>query len=446
MDRISMERIQMKSYDIAVVGGGPAGCMAAIKASEAGKKVVLLERNPEIGRKILLTGNGRCNLTNNSSLTGLIDRFGRRGSFFRSAFSSFTITDLVNFFQESGLEVKEEDGGRIFPITNRSQSVIDVLRAQLKKHKVTIIYNYRVKELRKMDGYFQLSNKTEDKKDHTNKQHFGPDSEQYISPDDDLIQATRVILSTGGASYPKTGSTGDGYGLAQKLGHNITPLKPGLVPLKIKENWALSLQGVVLKKVGLTFRHGKQGKIKGEGDILFTHFGVSGPTLLDLSQDVVKILDKEAEVKLYLDLMPTVPREQLEDILLSDFKKHSKRDLQNYLRSYLPLGFIKTFMEVVDIDPHKKLNQVNRKERLKLADNIKGLKITVSGHLPLSRAMVTCGGVSKNEIDPQTMESRLIPGLYLAGEIIAGCAPSGGYNLQQAFSTGFLAGASAIID
>jgi hypothetical protein len=428
----------MEIYDIAVVGGGPAGCMAAIHASARGKKVVLLERNPDIGRKILLTGNGRCNLTNNSDLPVFIEKFGRRGSFFRSAFSRFNGTDLMNFFEEAGLELKEEAGGRIFPITNSSQSVIDVLRAQLKKFKVTIIHNYRVGELSKMEDYFQLSR---EKREGEHNQKRSP--RHPHPPASDLIQATRVILSTGGASYPQTGSTGDGYRLADEIGHHIKPLQPGLVPLKIKEGWARSLQGVVLKEVGVTFRHGKQGKIKGEGDILFTHFGVSGPTILDLSQKVVKIMEKKDKVMLLLDLKPRVTREELEEMLLADFKKHSKRDLQNYLRIHLPPGFIKNFLEVVDIDPHKKLNQVDREGRIKLLDNIKGLRLKVNGYLPLSKAMVTCGGVSKKEINPDTMESRLVPGLYLAGEIIAGCATSGGYNLQQAFSTGYVAGASA---
>jgi hypothetical protein len=432
-----MNRVQ-EAYDIAVVGGGPAGCMAAIQASASGKKVVLLERNPDIGRKILLTGNGRCNLTNNSSLPALIEKFGRRGSFYRSAFSSFTSKDLVNFFQKSGLEVKEEDGGRIFPITDRAQSVINVLRALLRKQKVEVIYNYRVQGLEKLEGCFRIL------------KGMGDDDEwkdqlvkKAIQSSNDLIHASQVILATGGASYPQTGSTGHGYLLAQGLGHHIKPLQPGLVPLKTKEEWTRSLQGVVLKKVGLTFRHGKQGKIKDEGDILFTHFGVSGPTLLDLSQEVVLVLDKEKEVNLFLDLKPTTTWKELEEILLADFKKQSKKDLQNYLRSYLPPSFIKVFLEVVELDPHKKLNQVHRKERIKLVDNLKGLKLTINGHLPLSKAMVTCGGVSKREINPDTMESRLVPGLYLSGEMIAGCAGSGGYNLQQAFSTGFLAGKSA---
>jgi len=428
--------MEMKDrYHIAVVGGGPAGCMAAIKASTAGEKVVLLEKNPDIGRKILLTGNGRCNLTNNSSLSVLLEKFGRRGSFFRTAFSTFTSNDLVSFFNKAGLKVKEEDGGRIFPITDRSQSVNDVLLDQLKKGKVKIIYNYPVQELKKEDGYFQI--KKAKNSGMKNKQ------KKLIPPISDVILASRVILSTGGVSYPKTGSTGDGYQLARDLGHHITPLKPGLVPLKIKEDWTRSLQGVVLKEVGLTFRHGKQGRIKGEGDVLFTHYGVSGPTILDLSQDVVKVLDREVEVKLFLDLIPTVTREKMEGILLADLKKHGKKDLQNYLRRYLPLGFIKPFLEEMAIDSNKKLNQIHRRERITLLDNIKNLKLTVNGSLPLVKAMVTCGGISRREINPETMESRLVPGLYLAGEIIAGCATSGGYNLQQAFSTGFLAGKGA---
>jgi predicted flavoprotein YhiN len=426
--------------------------MAAIQASLSDKKVVLLERNPEIGRKILITGNGRCNLTNNSPTPVFIKNFGRKGSFYRSAFISFTSADLVKFFVEAGLKLKEEDKGRIFPITDRSQSVIDVLRAQLKKQKVRVLCNYQVKELKKLDGSFQLSKGVQGKngKKHHEKHppDYPPDDnikniKNYTPNKNDIIRASRVILSTGGASYPQTGSSGDGYQMAENLNHTITPLKPGLVPLTIKEKWPLAMQGLVLKEVVLTVKHGKKGKIKVAGDLLFTHFGVSGPTLLDSSQEIVKILDKEGEVRLYVDLMPQRTREQIEERLRYDFKKYSKRDIQNYLRFHLPPGFIKALLEFLDIDQHKKLNQISRQERIKLLDNIKSLKLTVDGHLPLAKAMVTCGGISKKEIDPQTMESRLVQGLYLAGEIITGCAPSGGYNLQQAFSTGFLAGRSA---
>ncbi|MDD1763552.1 MAG: NAD(P)/FAD-dependent oxidoreductase [Methanobacteriaceae archaeon] len=435
----------MEIYDVAVVGGGAAGCMAAIQARFSDKKVVLLERNPEIGRKILITGNGRCNLTNNSPTPVFIRKFGRRGSFYRSAFLSFTSADLVKFFMEAGLKLKEEDKGRIFPISDRSQSVIDILRAQLKKRKVQVLCNYRVKELKKQDGYFQLSKEVEGKNGNKHHKKHPPDDSIKNDPsnESEIIRASRVILSTGGASYPQTGSSGDGYQLAENLNHTITPLKPGLVPLTIKERWPIAMQGLILKEVALTVKHGKKGKIKVAGDLLFTHFGVSGPTLLDLSQEIVKILDKEGEVKLFVDLMPQRTREQIEEKLLYDFKKYSKRDIQNYLRFHLPPGFIKALLEFLDIDQHKKLNQIGRQERIKLLDNIKSLKLTVDGYMPLSKAMVTCGGISKKEIDPQTMESRLVQGLYLAGEIITGCAPSGGYNLQQAFSTGFLAGRSA---
>ncbi|MDP3065891.1 MAG: NAD(P)/FAD-dependent oxidoreductase [Methanobacteriaceae archaeon] len=426
----------MKIYDIAVVGAGAAGLMAAIQASASGKSVILLEKNSDIGRKILITGNGRCNLTNNAPLDVFLRKFGKHGSFFRTAFTAFSNHDLMQFFKTQGLNLKVESNHRVFPVTDRSQSVLDVLKNRIKENRVKIIYNCRVMELKKFDKYFELHNQIPG--DGPGHHH---QSKDIIHAE--AIKASRVILSTGGASYPKTGSTGDGYHITEYLNHTITPLKPGLVPLKVQEEWPRSLKGVVLTDVTMTFKYGTKRKIKKKGDLLFTHFGISGPALLDLSRELVDIIHEEGEVKLSIDLMPHLSLDDLEELLLSEFKEYHKKDIQNYLRFQLPTSFVKPLLNLLDIDPHKKLNQISKKERFKLLENIKTLSLTINGHLPLSKAMITCGGVSKKEIDPQTMESRVLKGLYITGEIIEGCAPSGGYNLQQAFSTGFLAGESA---
>ncbi len=410
----------MKVHDIAVIGAGPAGCIAAIKGAQLGKNVVLLERNDEIGKKLLLTGNGRCNITNTSTLNIFLEKFGKRGSFYRDAFSKFSNYDLMDFFKTHGLELKEEEEGRIFPKTEKAESVKDVLEKVLDESKVKIIYNYRMKHLQKMSNIFKIS-----------------------STENEVINAKNVIIATGGVSYQFTGSTGDGLTVAELLGHQITELKPGVVPLKVREKWVRQLKGVTLENVGLKIGYGGKSITLNGGNILLTHFGISGPVILDMSYDIIELVSKHGDLKLYVDFKPQTDENSLQNLLMRDFQNNSKKSIKNYLKYHLPNRTIEPVLKTLSIDPGKKLNQITKKERLQLQKTLKALPITITGYLNINKAMVTCGGISKKDINPRTMESKLVNGLYFAGEIIAGCGRTGGYNLQQAFSTGYVAGESA---
>lgn len=409
--------------DIAVVGAGPAGMLAAIRAAALEKRVVLIERNKTPGRKLLLTGQGRCNLTNTSDIETFIAQFGRQGGFFRPAFSAFFHRELMNFFQERGLALKAERQGRVFPVTDAAGSIVQVLKQYLAEHKVRLWSNRRLVHLGCQGGLFQLE--MEDK---------------------ERLAAHKVILATGGASYQATGSSGDGFRLAEKLGHTVVPLKPALVPLKTKEQWVKKVQGLALKNIRLIFKYG-QTKITSEiGEMMFTHFGISGPLVLDLSGRIVAALEAHKEIELWIDLKPALTAQQLDSRLLKEFSAGRKMQLKNLLKGFLPKRLIGVFLELAAVAPQKLVNQLSRKERQAVAGLFKGLPLTITGALALEEAMVTNGGISTAEINPRTMESKLVPGLYFAGEIIDGCAPSGGYNLQQAFSTGYLAGEKAAAD
>ncbi|MDD5173670.1 MAG: NAD(P)/FAD-dependent oxidoreductase [Candidatus Omnitrophota bacterium] len=409
----------MNSYDIAVIGAGAAGSVAAIRAGQLGKRVVLLEKNELIGRKMLMTGRGRCNLTNSGKLDTFIEKFGRPGQFLRNAFYAFSNEDVMDFFKSRGLELKSERQGRVFPVTDNARSVTQVLEKCLEENKVDVIYKVHTKKLRR-------------------------DGEEFIlDTPRGAIAVKKIILATGGASYKDTGSAGDGFYIAQELGHTILPLAPGLVPLKTKESWVKEVQGLTLKNVRLLFVAGKR-KIRSDvGELLFTHFGVSGPLILDLSADIVSLLSEEKDMRLLIDLKPGIDSGEMEDKLLREVREHGGREIKTMLAGMLPLKLAPLILRLAEIDLHKKVHQMNKDDRRKLARILKELPLTVTGSLALEEAMVTCGGVSIREINPRTMESRIVPGLYFAGEVIEGGAPSGGYNLQQAFSTGYLAGESA---
>lgn len=410
----------MKIFDIAVIGAGPAGCMAAIRGAQLGKKVILLEKNDQIGRKLLLTGHGRCNLTNIASIKVFLENFGKSGTFYREVFNKFSNQDLMDFFASNDLELTVQEEGRVFPITEKSKSVVEVLKKVLEKCQVKVVYNYRLIHLQKHLKIFNLS-----------------------STENQLINALNVIIATGGASYQITGSTGDGFTLAKSLGHHITELTPGGVPLLVGEEWVHELKGVTLDDIGLNIKY--DGKIRSlpRGSLLFTHFGISGPVILDMSQTIVEIMDIYDDLKLYIDFKPGMEEKAVGVRLIEDFKNYSKKSLRNYLKNHLPQNMINPILKTISLDPQKKLNQITKKERLKVQKTLKNLPVTITGHLPLDKALVTCGGVSRKEINPKTMESKLVNRLYFAGEIISGCGRSGGYNLQQAFSTGYVAGTSA---
>ena len=410
----------MQIYDIAVIGAGPAGCMASIRGAQLGKKVILLERNKNIGRKLLITGHGRCNFTNTSPLKVFLEMFDNRGSFYRDAFTKFSNQDLINFFEINDLGHKVEEDGRVFPITEKSKSVVDVLEKVLDNEEVKILYNFRLKNIVPHENIFELN-----------------------STENQLIKALNVILATGGSTYRTTGSSGDGFILAKSLGHKIVELKPGGVPLIVSEEWAHQLKGVTLENVGMEIEYNNKNLKLTRGNLLLTHFGVSGPVILDMSNYIVEILDEYGTLKLKIDLKPEIKEDDLGLMLQADFQKYGKKYLKNYLTFQMPQSTIVPILRTLYIDPNKKLNQITKKERIILQKTLKSLTLTITGHLPLDKAIVTCGGVSKKEINPKTMESKLVKRLYFAGEIIAGCGRRGGYNLQQAFSTGYVAGDSA---
>ena len=409
----------MKDYDIAVIGAGPAGMMAAIRAGQRNRKVVLLEKNDSVGRKILITGKGRCNITNSSKADIFIEKFGRAGQFLRTAFSKFSNEDLMNFFESNGLKLKSERQGRVFPEDDSSRSVVNLLLKCMQDNKVDIVYKSRIKNIKR------------------GKDGFALETGQGV------ITVKKVILATGGASYSQTGSSGDGFQMAKELGHKIVPLRPGLVPLKAGEEWVKELQGLTLKNVRITFVAGKKKMVSDVGEMLITHFGVSGPLVLDLSGDIVPLLEEHKQVLLLIDLKPGIKSEEMEEKLLRDFKEHGGKEAKNMLHSMMPVALASVVVRLAGIKADKKVNQLGRDERRALARLLKGLPLTITGALPIEEAMVTCGGVSIKDIDPRTMESRVVPGLYFAGEMIEGGASSGGYNLQQAFSTGYLAGEKA---
>lgn len=410
----------MAPYDIAVIGGGPAGSMAAISAARSGKKIILIEGNDSIGRKILLTGRGRCNITNSGKLDTFIEKFGNTGQFLRTSLSAFSNEDLMEFFSSRGLELKTERQGRVFPATDSARSVTDVLEKALEDSGVEIRYKARLKSIKKGKEGFVLE-----------------------LNEGDNVKADKLILATGGASYRGTGSTGEGFQIAKRLGHSIVPLTAGLVPLKTKEEWVKELQGLTLKNIRITFAAGKKKIISEIGELLFTHFGVSGPLVLDLSSEIVALLEIHKDVILSIDLKPGIKPEEMENKLLKEFREGGGREIKNMLVGLLPARLVPVIIKLSAIDGHKKVNQISRDERRSVAKVLKALNMTVTGALPIEEAMVTCGGISLKEINPRTMESRIMPGLYFAGEIIEGGAASGGYNLQQAFSTGYLAGESA---
>ncbi|MFH0764643.1 MAG: NAD(P)/FAD-dependent oxidoreductase [Candidatus Omnitrophota bacterium] len=409
-----------KIFDIAVIGGGAAGIMASVRAGELGKKVVLIERNPSIGVKILMTGKGRCNITNTAPIDVFIEKFAPGGEFFRTAFFTFSGGDLAEFFRSRGLELKAERQGRVFPVTDKAKSVVSVLEGSLKDSGVDIIYNARITAVEHKDTSFILTT-----------EGAGP------------IEAKKVVIAAGGASYKATGSSGDGFKIAERLGHSVLPLKPALVPLKTKETWVKDLQGLGLENIRVTFRLGGK-KLESEvGELMFTHFGVSGPLVLDMSGDIVSALERHKEIPMTIDLKPGLRVEQLESKLVHKFSVKGSVQIRTLMQDMLPKRMVGLFLSLLDMPAAKRANQITKTDRQAIIDMLKKLPLTITGSLPIEEAMVTGGGVSKKDINPRTMESKIVPGLYFAGEVIEGAAPSGGYNLQQAFSTGYLAGENA---
>ena len=394
--------------------------MAAIRAGQLGKKVALIERNDSLGRKLLLTGNGRCNLTNTAPPDVFIEKFSPKGEFLRSAFFLFSNEDLIEFFQSKGLQLKVEAQGCVFPDDDKARSVLSVLEEYLKENKIEIIFNSRIVNIEQKNGAFVL-----------------------VSQDNTHLESKKVILATGGISYTATGSTGDGFDIAGRLGHNISAFKPALVALVTKEKWVKDLQGLSFSGIRIIFRIADKKIISDFGALIFTHFGVSGPLVLDISGALASALENQKEIKMAIDLNPKFSPEQLEDELASMFVVRGATQIKILLQEMVPKRMALVLLELLNISEEKRAGQITKKERHAIMNMLKAFSLTITGSLPIEEAMATNGGVCMKNINPRTMSSRLVRGLYFAGEMIDCTGKSGGYNLQQAFSTGYLAGQSA---
>jgi len=415
----------MKEYDVIVVGAGAAGLIAAGRAAELGGNVLLLEKMERAGRKLLITGKGRCNITNSTPQKDFFQHIYPDGKFLKDAFSAFFSQDMIQLLQKNGLETVTERGGRVFPVTNKSADVVNALVRWVKRNNVTIEYGQRVQRLLIKEGV--LSGLIVGTKNQTRE-----------------IQAKNVILCTGGKSYPATGSEGDGYRFAASAGHTIETPRPALVPLETEGNKAQRLQGLSLKNVRASvWVNGK--KIKDEfGEMLFTHFGLTGPIILTLSRFVVEELQKKNKVEISVDLKPALDDVKLDNRLIRDLDNNGKRRIDNIFRMWLPASLIPLFLDELRIDGNKEAHQMTGKERQKILLLMKNLRFTVTGYRPFREAIITAGGIVTNEVDKKTMESKLVRNLYFAGEVLDLDADTGGYNLQIAFSTGWLAATSCM--
>ena len=404
--------------NIVIIGAGAAGLMAAITAAEkGGNNVTLLEKNERAGRKLMITGKGRCNVCNNCDIDTLIANTPRNGKFLYSAFSNLTPRSLIDMFKKWGVPLKTERGNRVFPVSDKSVDIVDALVKAAKNGDVKILTATAEKILlieQKVIGV-KLTNGA-------------------------ILPADSVIIATGGMSYPLTGSTGDGYKMAEALGHTVTELKPSLVPLTIHEGFCTRLAGLSLKNVTLNvFEEGKKKPLFSEmGEMLFTHFGISGPLVLSASSHIRYMGKKNYSA--FIDLKPALSQEQLDNRVLRDFSEMQNKDFTNSLDKLLPKSLIPVTVKLSGIEPNKKVNQISREERANLCAVIKALPLHITGFRPIEEAIITSGGISVKEIDPKTMQSKLIEGLFFAGEIIDVDAYTGGFNLQIAFSTGFTAG------
>jgi len=404
---------------VGVIGAGPAGLMAAGRAAERGLKVYVFERNDRPCRKLMLTGNGRCNITNACPREELIRNIPGNGRFLYSSLSRFSNADIRVFLERLGVRLKVESDGRVFPASDRASDICTALTEYAVKNHAVIRYNSRVKDIREEGCCIR---------------GVSLESGEFVELD-------AVVLATGGLSYPATGSTGDGYKMAEKLGHTVTELRPSLVPLVTDETWVRELSGLSLKDVLLT-AYDKGGKkvFEKTGEMLFTHFGVSGPLVLSASR---RILDSGfAGSVLVLDLMPELTIDELDRQIQNGFGNSSRKHVSNALHGFLPKSFIPVFIRLLGIPAEKPVNQITRQERQRIVSLMKGIRLKVTGSRPIAEAIVTSGGVRVAEINPKTMESKLVKGLYFAGEVIDVDAYTGGFNLTIALSTGYTAGSS----
>lgn len=421
---------------VIVVGGGAAGMMAAIAAAQNGAEVTLLERNEKLGKKLFITGKGRCNVTNAGDMDNLFANVMTNAKFLYSAFYGFDNRAVMELIETAGCPLKTERGGRVFPISDHSSDIIAALAGALKRLRVEIRLRARVRSLLWEDNTEQSPGENGKVK----KSGSGI-IQGVLLESGECLEAQRVILATGGLSYSSTGSTGDGYLLAEETGHSVTERRPSLVPFKIREDWCRELMGVSLRNVSLSLRQGKKEIFRDFGEMLFTHFGVSGPLVLSASSYYVSKCRGEAE--LLIDLKPALDAQQLDKRVLRDFEESRNKQFKNSLGQLFPAKLIPVMIRLTSIPPEKPVNEITREERRNFVSLIKALPMTVIGVQGYEEAIVTKGGVSVRDVNPSTMESKKVQGLYFAGEMLDVDALTGGYNLQIAWSTGHLAGASA---
>ena len=411
--------------NVIVIGGGPAGMMAAITAAEYGNNVTIIEKNSDFGKKLLITGKGRCNITSSLYMSEFIKNTPGNGQFLYSAFQNYTNTDIIDFLKNQGLEVKEERGNRIFPVTDKSIDVLNCFKSKINELEIKKLFNTRVQKILVQNG-----------------EVLGVRTEKEI------IQTDKIILATGGKSYPLTGSTGDGYLIAKNIGHKVTEIRPSLVPLVIYEkNECKEMQGLSLRNVGIKIIDESKNKLIYEdfGEMIFTHFGISGPTILSGSAHLVRYkeidnLMKEQKIKLQIDLKPALTEEQLDERILRDFKEFKNKQFKHALDKLLPQKMIPIVIKKIKINEEKRVNEITKEERRNLVKVLKKFELTIKDFRPVEEAIITSGGINIKEINPKTMESKLVKGLYFAGEIIDVDSYTGGFNLQIAYSTGYTAG------
>ena len=407
--------------NVIVIGGGAAGMMAAITAVSQGHNVTLFEKNEKLGKKLFITGKGRCNFTNAGDAEDIFNSVVTNKKFLYSAFNGFSNYDTMGFFGELGLDFKVERGNRVFPSSDHSSDVIGALSRRMKQLGVKVELNTQVDEVIANNGEFSAVKVT----DAYNKKR--------------TVSADKLIIATGGNSYQSTGSTGDGYRFAKSLGHEVTPILPALVPFIVKEEWERDLQGLSLKNVNVTIYDDKKIVYSDFGEMLFTHFGVSGPTVLSASSYAAKII-KNRHLKLVIDLKPALDEQQLDERILRDFEEFKNKSFKNSLDKLLPKKLIPVIVELSKIEPDKKIHDITKQERMTLVKLIKNLTLTLTGLRGFNEAIITQGGVSVKQINPTTMESKLVKNVYFVGEVIDVDAVTGGFNLQIAWSTAYAAG------
>lgn len=399
--------------DVIIIGGGAAGAMAGVLCSQRGRKTIIFEPNGKIGKKLLITGKGRCNVTNNCTPDELLKNIPRNPRFLYSAFSRFSSADTMELFEEFGVPLKTERGNRVFPVSDKAADIVSALDRNLKKNGVRIIKE-KVTDIIVVDGVCK---------------GVVAGGKQYFSQS--------VLLATGGKSYPLTGSDGSGYALAEKTGHTVTPLEPSLVPIVCSEKYCADMMGLSLRNVTLSLYDGKKKIYSELGEMLFTHFGVSGPLVLSASSHISKM--ESGRYKILIDLKPGLSLKQLDARIQRDFSENINRIFGNSLSKLLPAKLVPTAVRLSGIPGETKVNQITREERLAFAQLLKGFPLTVKGFRPIEEAIITSGGINIKEINPKTMESKLVQNLYFAGEIIDTDGYTGGFNLQIAFSTAFCA-------